>query len=593
MARLWSSGFELNSVTTGVEGPTFTGGTISTTTVRSGIYSYRNNPSASIHNFTYTFSGGIQTVYIRFYYYVTTHPASGSLIHTISAGATTCCRIRGTGSGIRVMDTSDTQVGSDAAVSTGQWYRVEVRLTANGTSSTYELRLDGVSQVSSSSFASGASGAALTVTQFGSGGALTHDYYLEDLAINSSGGSFQNSWPGEGKIVHLRPNAAGDNTGLTTGVSDNTNHYLNVDEVTPDDDTTYNQTSTASQIDDYNLDASGIGASDTVNVVQVGVRYRKVTSGTLVFNVRAKASSGGTVEASSNISSIATTFQTNAEAAPRNHPLTMYDLPGGSTTAWTQADLDTAQIGVETVSNTANNWRFTSIWMLVDYTPAAAGDLSVAVSDNATVSESVKVELEGRPSVSDSITVTDSLSSYSDLILTRESYTVSIVAGAADLSVAVSDNITLSESVARMVENYVTKSDSVTITENRALDVPVNVSTSDSVTVTEALQRLVTNFILRSDSVTLTESVVAFIPEMRPSVSDTVTITEALNVVREEAGSRSISVQDSITVTENVSLTIPTLYIQVSDSATVTEQVSVSIAVVASGTDHLLLLGVG
>jgi len=259
------------------------------------------------------------------------------------------------------------QIGSDsAALSNDTWYRLE--LSFNPATGAVEARIDGTSFASGSTATGSWSRIIVGVIT----GTPTGDMYVDDVAVNDDSGSFQNTWPGSGKIIVLKPNAAGDNTGLTTGVSDNTNHYLNVDEVTPDDDTSYNQTSTASQIDDYNLEASGLGASDIINVVAVGVRYRKVTSGTLVFKVRAKAAAAGTVEASPNISSATTTFSTNAEATPKLYPLTMYDLPGASTTPWSTADLDQAQIGVETVSNTANNWRFTKIWMLVEYVPNAS-----------------------------------------------------------------------------------------------------------------------------------------------------------------------------------------------------------------------------
>ena len=69
MARLWSSGFELNSLTAGVE---FTnidaGGTIDTTTVRSGTYSFKVNTTATSNvDFNFKSADNLGPFYIRLY----------------------------------------------------------------------------------------------------------------------------------------------------------------------------------------------------------------------------------------------------------------------------------------------------------------------------------------------------------------------------------------------------------------------------------------------------------------------------------------------------------------------------------------------
>lgn len=380
MARLWSSGFELNTTTSGVE-LINAFNTVGTSVVRSGNYANITTESTASRAFGFQdSSAATRNEFFRVYLNISTLPTNTTKIMGVSTGSTiilptTCPCIKLTSAGVVQLFNGTSQVGSDGpTLSSGVWYRIELHYdsTLSAGSQVLEARVDGVNFAASSTLTLQATSYQTSLAGANIGAeAITPAAVLnwDDIAVNDSTGSFQNSWPGDGKIIHLRPNAAGDNTGLTTGVSDNTNHYLNIDEVTPDDDTSYNQTSSASLIDDYNLDASGLNTYDTVNVVQVGVRYRKVTSGTMVFNVRAKASAGGTVEASSNISSATTTFRTNAEVAPFRYPLTMYDLPGASTTPWTSTELDTAQIGVETVSNTANNWRVTSQWMLVDYTP--------------------------------------------------------------------------------------------------------------------------------------------------------------------------------------------------------------------------------
>jgi hypothetical protein len=118
------------------------------------------------------------------------------------------------------------------------------------------------------------------------------DWYFDDLAINDSNGSFQNSWPGDGAVIRLKPNAAGD-------ASDWTNDYTAVDEVTPDEGTTLVASKTLNHIYDYDIEDthSALTPGSTINVVQVGVRYNGASgSANSSFVTRIKASSGGTVE---------------------------------------------------------------------------------------------------------------------------------------------------------------------------------------------------------------------------------------------------------------------------------------------------------
>jgi len=48
--------------------------------------------------------------------------------------------------------------------------------------------------------------------------------------------------------------------------------------------------------------------------------------------------------------------------------LTLYDLPGSSTTAWSDGTLDTAQIGYDLTSASTSAAQISTVWMLVDYT---------------------------------------------------------------------------------------------------------------------------------------------------------------------------------------------------------------------------------
>lgn len=373
MARLWSSGLELNTTTSNVEG-LFVSGTnsIVTSVVRSGSYGFRTNPTTSsgLGNYVFQSSDASGVFFGRVYLRIASLPTSDTEVCTFfSAGAL------GHKVGIRVTTTGvaqlrniedSAQVGSDGpTLSTNTWYLVELKIDTSTLSSTVvEGKIDGTS------FASGTINLANHVNRFtwGVQTSATADFYFDDIAVNDSSGSFQNSYPGAGKIIHLKPNAAGDNT-------DWTNTYASTDEVTPDDATTLISSNTLDQISDFNIESSTMfmRSNATVNVVQVGVRFNGVgASANASFVLRVKASASGTVEESSAITPSNTTWVTNAAAAPRNYSLTLYDLPGASTTAWTRADLESAQIGVRLSATSTNAAQVSTLWMLVDYTDGAA-----------------------------------------------------------------------------------------------------------------------------------------------------------------------------------------------------------------------------
>lgn len=388
MARLWSSGFELNSTTANVE---FTGitntPTIQTTTVRSGTYAGRCNPTAAIQAFFYQVANDATTgtYFARVYIRAASFPSSGStaVLRALSAAAGLSGDIRLTSGGVlQLFQRGNTQVGSDSsAISLNTWYRIELKIAATD-ASTGELRglIDGVEFAGSASAATDR----VNTVRFGCVSSTTADIYLDDIAINDATGSFQNTYPGAGEIIHLRPNASGDVTdwSLSTG----TDHDALVSEVTPDDVTTYVFTTTTNQIEEFNLDdtPAPLASDDTINCVQVGFRGRRSATETDNVVLRIKASASGTTEESANFSwPNSTTWLTNASAAPRNYQLTLYDLPGASTTAWTKADLDTAQIGAKPTGTLTAEVQMTSIWLLVDHKPAAGG-ATLSIAEDST-----------------------------------------------------------------------------------------------------------------------------------------------------------------------------------------------------------------
>lgn len=371
MARLWSSGAELNSTTINME---FGSGSnsIVVTPVRSGSYSIQAKRTTSGNCYIpYYFANPNATAsfFFRAYVNIITLPNVACRlisVQNVTPQSKVSIRLNTNGTLQAYNEEDSANIGSaSSALSTNTWYRIELNVNCTTIASTsVDARIDGVS------FATGTVNLLSGIGGFilGSDISLTTvEMYFDDLAINDSTGSFQNSWPGAGSIVHLRPNAAGDTAAW--GAS------TNVDEVTPDDNTTKDSSNTLNQESLYNIDtASLLGTNDTVNLVQVGVRFNGAgASSNASFKLEIEASSGGTIEQGSAITPSNTTWVTNANSVPRNYNLTLYDLPGASTTAWTKADLDTAQIGYILTATSTNAAQISTVWLLVDFTPFGSG----------------------------------------------------------------------------------------------------------------------------------------------------------------------------------------------------------------------------
>lgn len=376
MARVWSCGFELQSNTSGIEADTFTGTTsIVTTGQRSGAAALRCNPTAGTGNvFIQAAAAETSGWCARAYFKFTSFPSSGSTTiieySDTSNGETAAIALLSSGA-LQLWDRV-TPVGSNSAtLVTGQWYRVELNIKAFGTG--VAARLDGVEFASDPTMEFGEDGFGF---RFGCGTTTTADLLVDDIAINDSTGTAQTSFPGEGRIVHLRPDSAGDNHGWleASGVDDALN-YAAVDEVTPDDATTYVKRTSATPTDDHNLQSSssaGIGAPDTITLVQVGQRAGAISATATGRSdvLRIKGQASGTVLESASVDISVNGWITHSDPLARVYKLTAYTNPQDSS-AWTPATLDTAQIGYRANVSSTNEIRVSTVWALVEYVAAA------------------------------------------------------------------------------------------------------------------------------------------------------------------------------------------------------------------------------
>lgn len=427
MARVYSSGFELQSLT--VDGKEWDGffqidtgaapGTISTSIKHSGAAS--NHVTGNIPaNASTNFARGVfqdthlgttnKKMWIRAYVLFESFPSDLCSVIAIGDSAIVQNAILAITSGGQLQYYYNADPAGFVAVSPlsavlnlHQWYRCEISLdTTTATSWTGEFRLDGTTISSFSGINGGGSFECVNVQAivcpFLSGALITGvDVYYDDIAANDGNGSTQNSWPGAGSIVHLKPNATGDNNQWLkqTGAAADANNFQSVDELTPDDATTYlRRTTSSTPIDDYNVESSasaGIGANDNIKLVQVGCRVGS-TSNTITNRtgkLRIKGQSGGTVQEGSVVGWNTTVWATHQVLAAGilggPYTLTAYTNPQGSV-AWTPAALDTMQIGMQAAAASLNEIRCSTLWALVEYNTAT----NVAIFPTSSLVASTK-----------------------------------------------------------------------------------------------------------------------------------------------------------------------------------------------------------
>lgn len=391
MARLYSCGFELQSLTARMEVGGITGSpTIDTATKHSGLASLRTNLAVSAAGVRYQFADSNLTepIFYRFYMRIAIAPLLQDTIfrvQTTAAVVKITIRLNADNTLEFWNNEDNAQIGVDSsALSTDTWYYIEVKMdTTTLTSTAVEAKINGTA------FASGTLNLAVGQAEIevGSFTTTTVDLYFDDIAINDASGSTQTSYPGPGNIVHIYPNAAGDNNDAVSGDWDSIN------EVTPDDATTLAVLDADLDILDVNCESSttaGIDSFDTITLVALGIREAALSGAAESWKLRIKSAASGTVAEGTTTTHNDVTYKTNGDFVDiMTSTLTSYTDPTTGV-AWTPTgtnSIDNMQIGIQAVDATPDI-NVSTIWALVEYvdgTPPAGGGPDSPLSQNLTL----------------------------------------------------------------------------------------------------------------------------------------------------------------------------------------------------------------
>lgn len=274
--------------------------------------------------------------FARFYLMIVTAPAGAQLIAGFgsTAAPSDVHILLNANRTIQLRRGVSTNVGSaSAALTLNQWYRIELRYKVGvGAVDEVEARIDGVQlAIVTAVSITDTNPAAFAVGWQGTPGGTTPDIRFDDVAVNDASGSDQNSWPGDGNIVLLKPISDSFRPSLwNTGAGGITNLWDGVDNTPPAGLVSASATHTsqiehgggsAGTTDGYEANmtsyaSAGVPAGATINLVQpVAVTGEDIATGAklLSFNVKSNpaTTNTGAFDVNNGVSAAVGTFPTN------------------------------------------------------------------------------------------------------------------------------------------------------------------------------------------------------------------------------------------------------------------------------------------
>jgi hypothetical protein len=222
---------------------------------------------------------------------------------------------------------------STATLADAAWNYVEMRVKIHATTGEYEVRLNGVNILSDTNVntddatTESANQIAIIGRPAISSSAVDRIISIDDFYVGVETGF---TFLGDVRVDTLMPTAEGNYSQFTP--LSGTNNALMVDEATPDDDTTYVESSTVGQRDTYEMeDLSHTPAS--IFGVQSSVYARKVDSGAreLITTVRS-----GTTDYDSATNVLATSYLYYTE---------LHATDPDTAAAWTISGVNAVEVG--------------------------------------------------------------------------------------------------------------------------------------------------------------------------------------------------------------------------------------------------------
>lgn len=213
------------------------------------------------------------------------------------------------------------------------WYVFDVYIKIADAGGRIVVKIDGVTVIDFTGDTKPAGDT--TIAAIGFQGITGQNWNGDDLAINDTTGVVDNGWINDIRIVAQEVDGNGDTNEYTPSAGSN---YQNVDETPANDDTDYNEDSTAGHRDMYTVGDFDASGGKTITRVWAEARCRDTVAAG--GKVRLGVKTHGTVYLSSDISLLTSYTTRNIGSDLTNNPNT------GN--PWTDAEADAVQFVVET-----------------------------------------------------------------------------------------------------------------------------------------------------------------------------------------------------------------------------------------------------
>jgi len=181
-------------------------------------------------------------------------------------------RIRANHQGILTVTHNSIEIGRSIgfAFTTGNWHYVEAKCFVHDSTGTVEVYVDGVKVIDLGPIDTRNGGSVGEIDEIRFYGHNSRDAYYDDFYIaDTSGGAPQNDILGDLRIDQLMPDGDGNYTQFgTTFPASPTTHWDKVEEIGPDDDTSYNNATGTAEIDTFTMEALAAITTQTIFAVQ-------------------------------------------------------------------------------------------------------------------------------------------------------------------------------------------------------------------------------------------------------------------------------------------------------------------------------------
>jgi hypothetical protein len=260
-------------------------------------------------------------------------PTTNKSLVTFLDSATTHVDLRHTTGGQLTFTRNGTAIGSTGTtvLSSNVWYYIEVKVTiADAPSGVASCRINGVSELAQTTLdtrnAANASANRIQIV----GTNTTYAGGMSDLYICDATGGVNDDYLGDVRIACLFPTGAGNSTQYTPSAGSN---WQNVDDATPDGDTTYNESSTTSHVDLFATSNLPTVPTGNVKGVQFLTYDRKTDAGARTLRHVVRTNSND--YESANITQLDTYL----------YNITERDVNPNTSAAWTESQVNGMEIG--------------------------------------------------------------------------------------------------------------------------------------------------------------------------------------------------------------------------------------------------------